>query len=235
MPIGTSNVDWAEIQTLFGGSNPVSLSEYYAGGSLVNSEQLKGALGGFAAFPTTGQISASDFSGAYQQWTNGGALLTMDRQANVQYAGDILWFRYSNGGADTGSWTNPHCKLLNKWDDNGTSGSGVAQNRICFVKTYQDYVGTTTGPQFEILTPNGQNGTTNRTGNSGWTRLRFVGTGLDFNMTINRADATYTLVGDGYGYTTSSGYSLERWVWSNVYANFNTGAGNWVGTLYVEE
>lgn len=30
MPIGTTDIDFSEIQTEFGGSNPISLNEYYA-------------------------------------------------------------------------------------------------------------------------------------------------------------------------------------------------------------
>jgi len=233
MPMSTTNVDWAEIQALFGGSNPVSMSEYYASSTgFVHPDQEKSGGG---AWPTTGEISAADFVGIYQGWANGSATLTMDRQTNVQYVGDYLWFRYSNGGADDGSYSNPHCRLMTKWDDDGTRGSGVPQNRICFIKTYQFNLNQTFGPIFQILTPNGQNGTTNRTGNSGWTRIRFAGTGGDFQIELYRTDATYTLVGDGFGYTTSSGYSLEDWEWPSSYANFNTGNGNWTGVFWVEE
>jgi hypothetical protein len=49
----------ADIQTEFGGSNPISLSEYYAGGGLVPS----GTTGTNGAVPSSGTISISNFYG----------------------------------------------------------------------------------------------------------------------------------------------------------------------------
>ena len=48
----------ADIQTEFGGTNPISLSEYYRGGGLVPDSGLN------AAIPTSGAISVGDFYGA---------------------------------------------------------------------------------------------------------------------------------------------------------------------------
>ena len=48
-----------DIQTEFGGSNPASLSEYYAGGGLVPS----GTTGTFGAVPSSGTISIQNFYG----------------------------------------------------------------------------------------------------------------------------------------------------------------------------
>ena len=47
------------IQTEFGGSNPISLSEYYAGGSYVGS----GTSGTYGAVPSSGTISIQNFYG----------------------------------------------------------------------------------------------------------------------------------------------------------------------------
>jgi len=47
-----------DIQTEFGGTNPIDLSEYYRGGGLVPDSALN------AAIPTSGVISVSDFYGA---------------------------------------------------------------------------------------------------------------------------------------------------------------------------
>lgn len=49
----------ANIQTEFGGSNPISLSEYYAGGSYVPA----GTSGTYGAVPSSGQISIRNFYG----------------------------------------------------------------------------------------------------------------------------------------------------------------------------
>lgn len=48
-----------DIQTEFGGSNPISLSEYYAGGSYVPA----GATGTYGAVPSSGEISIRNFYG----------------------------------------------------------------------------------------------------------------------------------------------------------------------------
>lgn len=49
----------ADIQTEFGGTNPISLSEYYAGGGLVPS----GTSGTYGAVPSSGTISIQNFYG----------------------------------------------------------------------------------------------------------------------------------------------------------------------------
>lgn len=53
-------ISLSQIQTEFGGSNPISLSEYYAGGSNVPS----GTTGTGGAIPTSGEISIGDFYGS---------------------------------------------------------------------------------------------------------------------------------------------------------------------------
>jgi len=49
----------SDIQTEFGGSNPISLSEYYAGGSYVPA----GTTGTYGAVPSSGEISIRNFYG----------------------------------------------------------------------------------------------------------------------------------------------------------------------------
>ena len=56
----TTNLKMSDIQTKFGGSNPISLSEYYKGGSNVPSTGLIEPY----TIPTTGQISIGDFRSA---------------------------------------------------------------------------------------------------------------------------------------------------------------------------
>lgn len=60
MPLPTSGpLTLAQIQTEFGGSNPISLSEYYAGGGLVPA----GTSGTYGAVPSSGAISIRNFYG----------------------------------------------------------------------------------------------------------------------------------------------------------------------------
>lgn len=56
----TGPLTLTDIQTEFGGSNPISLSEYYAGGSFVQV----GATGDNGAIPSSGQIEMSKFFGS---------------------------------------------------------------------------------------------------------------------------------------------------------------------------
>ena len=55
----TGELALTDIQTEFGGSNPIGLSEYYAGGLYVPS----GTTGDGGAIPTTGEITIGDFYG----------------------------------------------------------------------------------------------------------------------------------------------------------------------------
>jgi len=60
MPLPSSGpLSLANIQTEFGGSNPISLSEYYAGGGLVPA----GTTGTYGAVPSSGTISIRNFYG----------------------------------------------------------------------------------------------------------------------------------------------------------------------------
>tara|TARA_R110002167_G_scaffold53361_4_gene153090 strand:+ start:232 stop:873 length:642 start_codon:yes stop_codon:yes gene_type:complete len=80
----TGELALTDIQTEFGGSNPISLSEYYAGGSYVPS----GTTGDGGAIPTTGEITIGDFYGS-----QAGTTITVTE-------GSTSGFRYtSTGGA----------------------------------------------------------------------------------------------------------------------------------------
>ena len=56
----TGELALTDIQTEFGGSNPIGLSEYYAGGLYV----VSGTTGDGGAIPTTGEITIGDFYGS---------------------------------------------------------------------------------------------------------------------------------------------------------------------------
>jgi hypothetical protein len=60
MPLPSSGpLALTDIQTEFGGSNPISLSEYYAGGAYVPA----GTTGTYGAVPSSGAISIRNFYG----------------------------------------------------------------------------------------------------------------------------------------------------------------------------
>lgn len=62
MTLPTSNVSFSAIQTEFGGSNPISLSEYYLSGSYVRSNTSMP----YGTIASSGAISISAFRGATQ-------------------------------------------------------------------------------------------------------------------------------------------------------------------------
>jgi hypothetical protein len=79
-----SSISLNQIQTEFGGSNPISISEYYAGGSYVGSGTANATS---VAIPTSGAISFSNFSGA--------------SAIQTYYSGTITqtYYTYSSSGA----------------------------------------------------------------------------------------------------------------------------------------
>jgi hypothetical protein len=93
------------IQTEFGGSNPIALSEYYQGGGIIGSGVYPNTI------PTSGVIQLDDFYNATNQHAYAGASSgTYTYNACMGYSID-----YFNGGlkvtvgywgnANTGSWT----------------------------------------------------------------------------------------------------------------------------------
>lgn len=59
MPIvGSGTVDFEDLQTEFGGSNPIALNEYYRSGSYVPANSINGGI------PTSGTIQLDDFYGS---------------------------------------------------------------------------------------------------------------------------------------------------------------------------
>ena len=79
MALQTSGaITLAQIQTEFGGSNPISLSEYYASGSYVPT----GTSGTNGAVPTSGTISLWNFYGtSAASWT--GTISTNQTNLNL--------------------------------------------------------------------------------------------------------------------------------------------------------
>lgn len=59
MTLPLTNLTFSALQTEFGGSNPISLSEYYRGGLYVPS----GTTSAYGTIPTSGQISFGVFRG----------------------------------------------------------------------------------------------------------------------------------------------------------------------------
>ena len=93
-------VTFTDIQTEFGGTNPIALNEYYAGGGLVPA----GTTGTYGAVPSSGQISVQNFYGTtaftpvyieevFQTWLyNGtGSAQTITNGINLSGSGGLVW------------------------------------------------------------------------------------------------------------------------------------------------
>ena len=62
MTVPSSNVSFSSVQTEFGGSNPISMSEYYSNNTYVPS--------GLTGVPTSGAISVSNLAGKTKKTLN---------------------------------------------------------------------------------------------------------------------------------------------------------------------
>jgi hypothetical protein len=107
MPLPSSGViSLSNIQTEFGGSNPISLSEYYQGGSIIGAGVYPNTI------PSSGVIRASNFysSKAIHSYA-GASSSTATYNACMGYS--IDYFKNNKlivtvgywGNANTGSWT----------------------------------------------------------------------------------------------------------------------------------
>jgi hypothetical protein len=109
-------VTFTDIQTEFGGTNPIALNEYYAGGGLVPA----GTTGTYGAVPSSGQISVQNFYGttAYTPiyieevfstylYTGNSSTQTITNGIDLSTKGGIVWCKgrsaagYSNVVYDT--------------------------------------------------------------------------------------------------------------------------------------
>ena len=68
LPTYPNSISLANIQTEFGGSNPISMSEYYAGGSYVASGTVGYPGGSAGNIPSSGGISFDRFHGAIRTY-----------------------------------------------------------------------------------------------------------------------------------------------------------------------
>jgi hypothetical protein len=98
---------FSAIQTEFGGTNPIGLNEYYAGGGLVPS----GTSGTYGAVPTSGQISVQNFYGTsavipayieeiFQTWlyTGNGSTQTITNGIDLSTKGGLVWMKARTAG-----------------------------------------------------------------------------------------------------------------------------------------
>ena len=101
MPVPTTSVGLSSIQTEYGGSNPISLSEYYRGGTNVPSGQTSA----YGTIPTSGAINIGVFRGTNKAVAASVNIATTGESGtDTNYdnassnAGYVL---YNNGSAET--------------------------------------------------------------------------------------------------------------------------------------
>lgn len=98
----------ANIQTEFGGSNPISLNEYYAGGGLVPA----GTTGTYGAVPSSGTISIQNFYGTSN------IVIVLNNQTIVDATGGArnatAGYRLTSGG-QAQSQVNATFTTLEQW------------------------------------------------------------------------------------------------------------------------
>lgn len=132
MAIPSTNVSLSSIQTEFGGSNPISLSEYYKGGTLIGSGVYEPN-----GIPTSGIISLNDFKtaeGTHSYKNQGSANYTY--YAMIGYSVD-----YFNGKLrfTSGYWSqtgNPSQLVLATSSSNMSTWGNVVQMTL----TTQGYI-----------------------------------------------------------------------------------------------
>jgi len=98
---------FSDIQTEFGGTNPIALNEYYAGGGLVPA----GTSGTYGAVPSSGQISVQNFYGTsaiipvyieeifstFVYTGISGSNVTINNGINLSGNGGLIWSKGRNG------------------------------------------------------------------------------------------------------------------------------------------
>jgi len=75
MPIAFNPISLGQLQTEFGGANPISISEYYRGGAYTTNNNTN--------VPTGGTIALSNFYSAYRAYP---VIMDFSRSANLQNA-----------------------------------------------------------------------------------------------------------------------------------------------------
>lgn len=130
MPLPSSGpLTLAQIQTEFGGTNPISLNEYYAGGAFVPA----GTTGTHGAVPSSGTISIRNFYGTSKDTITaaqvdvyaGSFVFGSDAIASVGYYASGQYETDANGSStNQGNWVTPPSSAAN-WQMRAilTSGS----------------------------------------------------------------------------------------------------------------
>jgi len=133
MTTPSSPISLGNVQTEFGGSNPISLSEYYRGGSLVPSGTAAGTSG--VQIATSGAIRLGDFRAvsAFSAAVLNGGAYTMSGADTASAYGTTLSIQFNTDGtitmgrSHTGSGGSGSETVPADWGSptGGTPGNGI--------------------------------------------------------------------------------------------------------------
>lgn len=136
-------LSFADIQTEFGGSNPISLSEYYAGGAYVPA----GTTGTNGAVPSNGTISISNFYGTSN------AIIAFESYNLSAFELDpndaICYYRINSNGNVYGTNVGIPFDLLEQW---ATPTSIASQYEVFATLNTGSLSGGTTGSWLSLGT-----------------------------------------------------------------------------------
>ena len=211
-----SQLSFSQIQTEFGGSNPISLSEYYAGNAngYVPAGTIGGLNGGSVAIPTSGAISVGNFHNsqkAYQRSAIGPITPTPvyrwetdqnegsgEESVPVTYTGPVypMDARYDQGFH--GGWVIETINQNNHryWNTQPVTISNPHPVNVDFYLRFEFGVMCHQNFYFEAYDITGQT----------WTLSSPVGTLLYHSGTLGGSTTSGPLTGTGQSFTFNSAY-----------------------------
>jgi hypothetical protein len=143
LPTPGVSLSMSQIQGEFGGSNPISLSEYYAGGSYVPA----GTTGSNGAVPSGGTISISQFYGTSNAIIAFDSYTLSDFQLDPNDA--ICYYRINSNGNVYGTSVGIPFDLLEQW---ATPTSIASQYEVYATLNTGSLSGGTTGSWLSLGT-----------------------------------------------------------------------------------
>ena len=174
----------SSIQGEFGGSNPISLSEYYRNGPLVPNFPANTGI------PTSGTISINNIYGA----TNTGP-------TNTTFAGTAGQFTTGGKASSTETGIRTYGSTIGSFSDNSVILGGPTYTVTCFYSSASFVI------TMSFFSVSGNNtATSNRTVSGAPTTLTFANAIYDSPNNVSRASATGSLNmvnGNSYTFTPS--------------------------------
>ena len=214
---------FTDIQTEFGGSNPIGLNEYYAGGSYVPA----GTTGTYGAVPSSGQIGVQNFYGttaftpvyieevfSTYLYTGNGSTQTITNGIDLSTKGGLVW---------TKSRSNPYSHLL--YDTARGAGKYLISNSTSASQTNSDTLVSFNSTGFTLGPSDGSNSTDGTAQGASWTFRKqpkffdvvtFTGTqnygGSGQTVSHNLGSTPGCIIIKPLSDTSGSGFTLNDWI-----------------------